>query len=165
MEVRELLAHLAERAGQRSLEQRPDVLDGVRTHVADDPHFLGVAHGFVPGVVVRDADIELEFVRVDRFGLVLHVALDEVMQYVFLHVWDSLDAQLAVAPESARDDHFVALAAPALALHLAAHLRLVDLHDAAQGRITDPANLKRRPSTSRNHRSCLASHLLADSVW
>ena len=122
-------AHLVESAHEGALEEAPDAFDAVRVNVADDPFFFGVVHGFMARVVVGDPDIGLEFVRVDGLGLILHVALDEVVERPTLDIGDAFDANLAAALDGARDPRLVALAP-----HLAAYERFIDLDHAEERR-------------------------------
>ena len=55
--VKVLLAHLAERADDAPLEQRPHALDAVRVNSAVNPLLDAVVHGLMAGVVVGDAEV------------------------------------------------------------------------------------------------------------
>ena len=61
--VHVLGAHLVEGADDGALEQRPDALDAVGVHVADDPFLGGVVDGLVARVVVADPEVALEVGR------------------------------------------------------------------------------------------------------
>ena len=127
-------AHLVERAGERTLEQRPHALDAVRVNVAHDPFLFGVVHGFMAGVAVLDADIRPQLISVYGLGIVLHVAPDEVVERVFPDVGDALDSHLAAALDGPGDPLLVALVAVALALRLAAYERFIHFHHAQKRR-------------------------------
>ena len=69
-------AHLVERPGEGTLEQRPDALYAVRMDIANNPFFLGVDHRFMARVMVGNPDIGFELVRINGLCLVLHGVLD-----------------------------------------------------------------------------------------
>ena len=60
----------------RTLEETPYTLDGVRVNVSTDPFPL-VADDLVAGILVTNSDVGAEVVGVDRGGLVLDVLTDE----------------------------------------------------------------------------------------
>ena len=95
--VHVLLAHLVERAYQRPLEEAPHVLDVVSVNVTHNPLFVGVVNGFVAGVIVGNSQVGFKIIGVDRFGLILDRAPDELMESVSLDVRDALQADLATA--------------------------------------------------------------------
>ena len=74
-----LRADLAEGPDDPTLAQRPHALYAVGVPVAANPLLLGVSHCLVARVVVRDPQIGLQLVRVDRSGLVRPVPVDEVV--------------------------------------------------------------------------------------
>ena len=75
-------AHLVECAHQGPLEEAPDAFNAVGVHVAHNPFLYGVIDCLVPSVVIRNAEVGLEFVSVDGFGFVLDSAVDEAMESV-----------------------------------------------------------------------------------
>ena len=101
--IQMLDTHLVERAHQRPLEQAPDAFNAVGVHVAHNPLLHGVIDRLMPGIVVADPEIGLEFVGVDGFGFVFNGAVDEGIEGVALSQASVLsDDQGSVpAPEEA----------------------------------------------------------------
>lgn len=132
--VKVLLAHLVERADDAALEQAPHPFDGVRVHVADNPLLRPVVHRLMAGVVVRDAEVGREFVRVDGLSLILDRLADELMERPALHVRDALQPYPAPALDRAGHPCLVALVSASLALRLTTYQRLVNLDDSEQRR-------------------------------
>ena len=60
----------------------PDAFDRVGVDIAHDPLLGAVIHALVARVAVADPDVRLEFVGVDRLGLVADRAPNEVMDRV-----------------------------------------------------------------------------------
>ena len=146
--VHVLDAHLVERAHERTLEEAPDAFDAVCMNVSHDPFILGMSHGFMARIMVGDADIRPQFIRVNGFGFVFYVALDKIMERSALDIGNALDADFASALDGSRNPRLVALVGMALALHLATYKRFVDFYDS-----------KERGAFKR-----LVSHRLPDSV-
>ena len=132
--IQMLDAHLVERAHQGPLEEAPDAFNAVGVYVTDNPFLDGVVDGLVPRVVVGNAEVGLEFVRVGGFGFVLDGAVDEAMEGVALHVRDTLKPHLPVTLDGSRDDGLVALVPASPALHLAAHVGFVHFDNTDQRR-------------------------------
>ena len=76
-------------------------------HIAHDPLLGRVIDGRVPRVVIGDAEVGRQFVGVDRFGLVVHDAADEVMEGPLADVRNLLQPDLPVALNRARDPGLV----------------------------------------------------------
>ena len=78
----------------RTLEETPYTLDGVRVNVSTDPFPL-VADDLVAGILVTNSDVGAEVVGVDRVGLVLDVLTDESFEGFALEVGDPPESDLS----------------------------------------------------------------------
>ena len=132
--VQVLHAHLVESADDGPLEEAPHALDAVGVHVPDHPLFLGVLYGLVPGVLVRDAQVEPQLVGVDGLGFVLDGAPDEVMQGSAPDVRDALNADVTRALDSTGHPGLSGPVSGSYSLPAAAYQGFIDFHDAYQGR-------------------------------
>ena len=132
--VHMLDAHLVEGSDKGLLEQGPHALDAVGVNVSDHPFFLGMVNRFMAGVMILDTDIGLQLVRIDRLGLVLHCALDEVMKGLAPNVRNALNAELPAALDGSSDPLLVPLISVPLALLLAADQGFIHLDNAHQRR-------------------------------
>ncbi len=132
--VKMLRTDLVKRSDNRPLEERPHALDTVGVDIAHDPFLFGVIDGFMARVVIRDPQIRLEFVGVDRFGLVFDRAVDEVVQGVTPNVRDALKADLSTALDRASNPSLVFAGTPACTLRLPSHKGFVHFHDPEQRR-------------------------------
>ena len=130
--VHMLSAHLVKRPYDGTLEQGPDALDAVGVHVADNPLFLGMPDGFMPGVMVRDSEIGFQLVGVDGFRFVLDGAPDKVMERPPFDVGDALDADVPPPLDGPGDPGLVSLVGSPLVLCPASYKRFVHFHDAEQ---------------------------------
>ncbi len=130
--VKMLRTDLVKRSDDGSLEKRPYALDPVGMNGADNPLLCGVVDRLMARVVIRDPQVRLQFVGVDRFGLVLYRAADEVVQSVTPHVRNALKPNLAPALDRASNPSFVFAGTTAYTLRLAAHKGFVHFHDPEQ---------------------------------
>ena len=130
--VHMLGAHLVERADDGALEQAPDTFNAVGVDVADDPFLGTMVDGLMAGVSVADANVALEFIGVDRLGLVAHGALDEGMERGLTDVWDALDTDAAAALDGPCYPVLVVPVGAALTLDPATYERLIYFHDSDQ---------------------------------
>ena len=86
------------------------------------------------GVVVGNAQVGLQFVRIDRLGLILDGPCNEGMERLPLHVRYSFQSDMPVPLDCAGHDRFILLVASALPSGLPSHKGLVNLHDTHQRR-------------------------------
>ncbi len=93
-------ADLVEGLDNGALEQRPDALDTIGVNIADHPFVFGVVHCFVARVEVGDAQIGLQLVCVNGFGVVAQVFLDESVQRLAFYIGNPGQADLPAPLES-----------------------------------------------------------------
>ena len=113
---------LMECAHERTLEQRPHALDGVRVHVAHDPFIDGVVDALV---LVSHSEIECQFISVDGICFVADDCADECVERGAPDVGELLQADRTLSLDSAGNPDLVAAIAPARAALLAAYQRFV----------------------------------------
>ena len=134
-----LYADLVERADDGALEQAPDVLDPVGVDVPTDPFVFAVVDGLMPRVMVMDTQVGAEFIRVDRFGFVLDVFFDELVQCALLYIGDVLESDLPVALQRTSNPHALVGSGTAMPTALfpvpfpSSNHRFVNFNDTEQG--------------------------------
>ena len=141
--VHVLLAHLVERADDRALEQRPHALGAVQW---TSPTTQTLAEWLTVRCCVPSSSIpRCDFSSsVDRFGIVSHVAPDELMQRRLLCIRDAFDAELRRRAASLRPPRSCWRCSPA---------------PSASRR---PASHRPRPAKQRGVVQRVAGHRLAD---
>ena len=98
--IQVLGADLVEGPDNGALEQRPDALDTIGVNIADHPFVCGVVHCFVARVAVGDAQLGLQLVCVNGFGVVAQVFLDESVQRLAFYIGNPGQADLPAPLES-----------------------------------------------------------------
>ena len=132
--VEMLCADLVESAHDGTLEERPDALNTVRMNIPYDPFLCGVVHCLVAGVVVLDTDVGLEFVGVDRLGLVPHGVGDKLVESFLPDVGDASETNLPAALDGTGNPRLVASVALAQATLLSTDQRFVYLNHTEERR-------------------------------
>ncbi len=84
--------------------------------------------------MILDPEVRLQFVGIDRCGLILDVAPDESMECVTPDVWNPLQADLPAPLDRAGHPSLVASVAAPLAFGLAADQGFIDLDHPKQRR-------------------------------
>ena len=130
--VHMLHADLVERTDNGALEQAPYAFYVVGVHVSDDPFLGPVVDRLVARVVVSDAKVGLQLVRVDCLGFVGGVALDESVKGVLADVGDAFEPDHSVTLDCTRDPGLTLAGALANAAPATADQRLVNLDDSEQ---------------------------------
>ena len=130
-------AHLVVGADHRPLQEAPHALHGVRMDDSPNPLALVVGHELMARVGVLNAAVCLPSVRVDRFGVVAHNVLDEGVKLSLAGPIPDLETDLTAALNGSQDHRLAGAATGATLGALAApphaaHVGLVNLHDAAQ---------------------------------
>lgn len=131
--VQVLDADLVEGSDDGPLEEAPDTFNAVGVDIAHDPLIDAVAHRLVAGIMVGDPQVGFQFISVDGFGLILHVAVDEAVQGLLLDVGNGLQSDLpATLHGTGHIDLVVSVAATHSCL-LPSDQRLVHFDDPEQG--------------------------------
>ena len=155
-------AHLVKCTSNRTLKQAPYAFNTVCVNITDNPFFFRMIDGFVACNMVCDADVRLQFIRVDSFGLILNGSFDKVMQGLFPNVRDSFNTNRSATLDSSNNPRLVALVSMTLALYLATYKRLINFNYADKSwtfkrliphRLTDamaeiPGRLVRNPKSA-----------------
>ena len=98
--IQVLGADLVEGPDNGALEQRPDALDTIGVNIADHPFVCGVVHCFVARVAVGDAQLGLQLVCVNGFGVAAQVFLDESVQRLAFYIGNPGQADLPAPLEA-----------------------------------------------------------------
>lgn len=130
--VKVLRANLMVATDDGPLEKRPDVLYGVRMHIAPGVLALTMVDPLMLRILVSDPTVGGPLVGVDGLGVAASVRPNEAVQRLPIRTSDNLQADVPAPLHGTHYDGLVAPVASALAVHLAAHERLVHFHYALQ---------------------------------
>ena len=98
-----LNAHHVEGSGNRTLKQAPNAFNSVSVNITHNPFLFRMVDSFKTGIVVGNADIRFEFIRVYSFGFVLYRSSDKVMDGFFPDVRDFLNTDFTATLDSTRN--------------------------------------------------------------
>ncbi len=127
-----LHADLVVSTDDRPLQQAPDALNPVRMDIPTNPFLFRVIDALVAGIRIGNSLVGGKLVGVDRLCLGISVIRDELVKRGLVRVGDDLQANLPLPLDGSDRDGLVTTVAAAHAARLAAHISLVNLHDALQ---------------------------------
>ena len=114
-------AHLVERAHYGTLEQAQYAFNGVSVDIAYHPLLVCVSDRLVMCIVIFNAQLGLQLIRVISFRIILDRSSNESMQGLTCHVRDAFYPDLSAALNCSGNDRLVSHITPSLALCLSAY--------------------------------------------